>query len=104
MQGPNIIFKNTLRVSHGKVNSSRYISQTVNPVLLSFLRQEGDELFQQDNARPHTAAPTRRALRGVQQLSWPARSPDHTPIEHVWDMTKRELTLSPEPATTIAEL
>ena len=30
----------------GKVNSARYIAQVVNPVLLSFLRQEGDVLFQ----------------------------------------------------------
>ena len=56
-------------------------------MLLPFLRQEGDVLFQQDNARSHTAAATQR---GVQQLSWPARTPDLSPI-------------SPEPATTIAE-
>ena len=35
-------------------------------VLLPFLRQEGDVLFQQDNAHPHTAAGTQRALRAVQ--------------------------------------
>ena len=60
-------------------------------------------LFQQDNARPYTAAATQRALRGV-QLPWPARSPDLSPIEHVWDMMKWELTLSPESAATIAKL
>ena len=47
---------------------------------------------------------TQRALRGVQQLPWPARSPDLSPIEHVCEMLQRELTLSPEPAATIAEL
>ena len=88
----------------GRVNSSRYITQVVNAVLLPFLRQEGDVLFQQDNARLHTAAGTQLSLRGVQQLPWPARSPDISPMEHIWDMMKRELTLSPEPATTIAEL
>ena len=87
-----------------KVNIARYIAQVVNPVILPFIRLEGDVLFQQDNARPHTAAVTQRALRGVQQLPWPARSLDPSPIEHVWDMMKRELTLSPEPAATIAEL
>ena len=87
-----------------KVNIARYIAQVVNPVILPFIRLEGDVLFQQDNARPHTAAVTQRALRGVQQLPWPARSLDPSPIEHVWDMMKRELTLSPEPATTIADL
>ena len=43
-----------------------HISQVVIPVLLPFIRQEGDVLFQQDNARPHTAAATQRTLRDVQ--------------------------------------
>ena len=72
-----------------KVNSARYVAQVVNPVLLPFLRREDDVLFQQDNARPHTDAETQRALL--------------LPIEYVGDMMKRELTLSPEPVTTIAE-
>ena len=49
----------------GKVNSARYIAQVVNPVLLTFLRQAGDVLFQQDNARLHTVAATQHALHGV---------------------------------------
>ena len=80
----------------GKVNISCYITQVVNPVLLPFLRQEGFVLCQQ-------AVTMQRALRGVQQLPLRARSPRLSP-KHVWDMMKRELTLSPEPATTIAEL
>ena len=52
----------------GKVNSARYTAQVVNPVLLSFHRQEDDLLFHRDNTHPHTAAATQRALRGVQQL------------------------------------
>ena len=31
---------------------------------------------------PHMAAVMEHALCGVQQLSWPARSPDLSPIEH----------------------
>ena len=63
-------------------------------MLLPFLRQEGDVFFQQDNAPPHAAATTQRTLRGVglRQLPWPARSPDLSPIEHEWNMMKRELT------------
>ena len=49
----------------GKINSASYIAQ-VNPVLLPFLRQEGDVFFQQDNARPHTAAVVQRVPCGVQ--------------------------------------
>ena len=87
----------------GKANSARYIACVVNPVLLPFLRQEGDVRFQLDDTHPHMAAVMQRALRGV-QLSWLARSPDLSPVEHVWDMMKQELTLSPEAATTTAEL
>ena len=72
----------------GKVNSARYIAQVVSPVLLQFIRQKGDVFFQQDNARPHTAAAAQRALRGV-QLSWLVRSPNLSSIERVWDMMKR---------------
>ena len=79
------------------------IAQVVNHVLLPFLQYEGDVLFYQDNAYPHMAAATQCTLCGV-QLPWPARSPALSPIEHVWDMMKWELTLSPETATTIAEL
>ena len=61
-------------------------------------------LFQQDNACLHMAAAMQHALHGVQQLPWPARSPDISPIEHVWDMMNLKLILSPDPATTIAEL
>ena len=50
------------------------------------------------------AAATHSALRGVQQLPFPARSPDLLPVEHVWDVIKRELALSPEPATINAKL
>ena len=77
-----------------KVNSVRYIAQVVNPMLLSFLQQEGDVLFQQDNTRPHTAAATQRALCGIQQLSWPARSSDLLPIVQVQDMMKHCQTVT----------
>ena len=73
-------------------------------MLLPFLRQEDDVLFHQDNAHPHMAAIMQRTLQGVQELPWPTRSPDLSPIEHVWDMMKWVLTLSPEPATTVAAL
>ena len=49
----------------GKGNSARYIAQVIS-VLLPFLREEGDVLFQQDNTRPHTAAAMQNALHGVQ--------------------------------------
>ena len=59
--------------------------------------------FHQDNEHQHTAAAT-SVLQGIQELLWPARTPDLLPIEYIWGMMKQELTLSREPATTIAKL
>ena len=56
-------------------------------------------LFQQDNARPHTARISQQALRGVQMLPWPAYSPDFSPIEHVWDLIGRRLQTLSQPRT-----
>ena len=88
----------------GKINSARYIAQVVNPVLLPFVQQEGFVLFLQYTTHPHMAAVTQCAIHGLQLLSWTARTPGLSPIEHIWNMMKRELTLSSEPATTISEL
>ncbi|GFT99699.1 transposable element Tcb2 transposase [Trichonephila clavipes] len=45
----------------------------------------------QDNARPHTARIAQDFLRHFQTLPWPARSPDLSPVEHVWDQLKRHM-------------
>ncbi|GFV44972.1 uncharacterized protein TNCV_615621 [Trichonephila clavipes] len=49
------------------------------------------KIFQQDNARPHTARVAQDILRHFQTLPWPARSPDLSPVEHVWDQLKRQM-------------
>ena len=67
-------FRSHLLFPQGKVNSTHYIAQIVNPVLLPTGKW-----------CPHIAAATQHVLRGVQQLPWPARSPDLSPIEHAWD-------------------
>ncbi|GFY13301.1 transposable element Tcb2 transposase [Trichonephila clavipes] len=48
-------------------------------------------IFQQDNARPHTARVAQDFLCHFQTLPWPARSSDFSPVEHVWDQLKRQM-------------
>ncbi|GFX32756.1 transposable element Tc1 transposase [Trichonephila clavipes] len=48
-------------------------------------------IFQQDNARPHTASVAQDFLRHFQTLPWPARSLDLSPVEPVWDQLKRQM-------------
>ncbi|GFX46928.1 HTH_Tnp_Tc3_2 domain-containing protein [Trichonephila clavipes] len=48
-------------------------------------------IFQQDIARPHIARVAQDFLRHFQTLPWPARSPDLSPVEHVWDQLKRQM-------------
>ena len=57
-------------------------------------------IFQQDNASPHTARVSRECLRHVATLPWPSRSPDLSPIEHLWDHMGRQI----RPSTRVRDL
>ncbi len=50
-------------------------------------------VFQQDNAKPHTAVITTAWLcsRRVRVLNWPASSPDLSPTENIWRIIKRKI-------------
>ena len=87
----------------GKIKSARYITQ-VNFVYCHFFGRKVMCFFRR-TTHVHIQLLRRNVLFVVyKQLPLPARSPDLSPIEQVWHMMKLELTLSPERATTIAEL
>jgi len=50
-------------------------------------------IFQQDGARTHTSLASRAMLEEnhINYMSWPARSPDLSPIENVWSMLKNKV-------------
>ncbi|GFX39998.1 transposable element Tcb2 transposase [Trichonephila clavipes] len=56
-----------------------------------FLNGHPGAIFQQDNARSHTARVAQDFLRHFQTLPWLACSPDLSPVEPVWDQLKRQM-------------
>jgi len=60
-------------------------------------------IFQDDNARPHRAKFLDQFLQaqGIQQMVWPACSPDLIPIEELWDQLVRAATACMQANTTL---
>ncbi|UYV80559.1 hypothetical protein LAZ67_19000614 [Cordylochernes scorpioides] len=81
----------------GTMTAQRYVDDVLRPVTLPYLQGVPNALYQQDNARPHTARISQQALQDVQMLPWPPYSPDLSTIEHVWDIIGRRLHALPQP-------
>ncbi|CAH1996987.1 unnamed protein product [Acanthoscelides obtectus] len=90
----------------GNMNTQRYIHEVLEPHLLPYLDTLADPTFQQDNARPHVTRVTIDFFQhnDVTLLPWPPRSPDLSPIEHVWDMMGRRLLNLQHPPQTLEAL
>ncbi|KAJ4434130.1 hypothetical protein ANN_16450 [Periplaneta americana] len=65
------------------------IKEVLEPEVLPLLQATPHPIFQQDSTRPHVARIVQAFFeeRRISLLPWPARSPDISPIEHVWDMS-----------------
>ncbi|GFW28701.1 transposable element Tcb1 transposase [Trichonephila clavipes] len=77
--------RTTLIMMRGTLTGQRYVDDILRPHVGPFLNGFSGAIFQQDNARPHSARVAQDILRHFQTLPWPARSPDLSPVEHVWD-------------------
>ncbi|GFY26336.1 DDE_3 domain-containing protein [Trichonephila clavipes] len=83
--------RSTLIVMRGTLTVQRYVDDILRSHVGPFLNGLPGAIFQQDNARPHIARVAQDFLRHFQTLPWPARFPDLSPVEHVWDQLKRQI-------------
>ncbi|GFU63805.1 transposable element Tcb1 transposase [Trichonephila clavipes] len=75
----------------GTMTAQWYVHVILQPHVLPLMQRLLGAIFQQDNARPHTARVSQVCLSTVTTFPWSARSPDLSPIEHVWDLLGRRV-------------
>ncbi|GFY02466.1 hypothetical protein TNCV_3503471 [Trichonephila clavipes] len=66
--------------------AQRYADTILWPVMFSFRVHHPGSSFEQDAAKRHTAFISLYCLCAINPLLWPERSPDPSPIEHIWDL------------------
>ncbi|GFV18723.1 transposable element Tcb2 transposase [Trichonephila clavipes] len=63
------------------------------PHVGSLIQQLLGTIFEQDNVWPHTVNVSEECLRTVSNLPCPVRSPDLSPIQHIWVVWDGELDI-----------
>ncbi|GFX80224.1 transposable element Tc1 transposase [Trichonephila clavipes] len=81
-----LLIRSSLVILHTTLTVQRYAHTILQPVVFPLMARHPVASFQQDNARPYTTRISLDYLCALNTLSWPASSPDFSPVEHVWNM------------------
>uniref|UniRef100_A0A0L8GVX8 Tc1-like transposase DDE domain-containing protein n=1 Tax=Octopus bimaculoides TaxID=37653 RepID=A0A0L8GVX8_OCTBM len=83
--------------SGNAVTAARYIDVELRPHIVTYFTRHRNHVFQDDNARTHTASYRTDFLQqqNIHTLLWPARSPDFNSIEHLDKIQRRLIDTRP---------
>ncbi|GFV25791.1 transposable element Tcb2 transposase [Trichonephila clavipes] len=85
--------RSPLILIHGTMTAQRYVHDILQPNVLPLMAGLPRAIFQQVNGRPHTAKMSQDCLRHITPLPWPARFPDLSTIDDIWDHLGRQFDL-----------
>ncbi|GFY23494.1 transposable element Tcb1 transposase [Trichonephila clavipes] len=77
--------RSSLVLIRGSMTAQRYVHDILQPHVLLLMQRLPGAIFQQDNSQPHTVRVSQDCLRTDTTLPWLARSPNLSPIKHIWD-------------------
>lgn len=100
-------YRTPLVVVNGNLTAQRYVDEILRTHAVPFMQNHADvTLYQQDNARPHSARLTTDYLaqQNINVLRWPAFSPDISPIEHFWDQLGQRVYRGRQPPANRQQL
>ncbi|GFW20763.1 transposable element Tcb1 transposase [Trichonephila clavipes] len=73
------------------MTAQRYVHDILQPHVLPLMQRLPGALSPQDNDWSHTAKVSQVCLRIFNTLPCPARFPDLSPFEHIWDLLERNV-------------
>ena len=85
--------KTELVTLQNRLNAARYFDEIILPIVVPYKQNSNAVVFQQDDKQCHIARHTQHVLaeNNINTLEWPARSPELSLIEHMWDNLGRML-------------